>query len=72
MESYEIVLGSLKDRSLLYSLNATLYFDNFNFFNSFNRVRGTKHLQWLNKSKTLCAKLYETANAVTLLWFCLG
>lgn len=40
MELNEIVLGSLKDRFLLYSLNATLYFDNFNFLNSFSRVRG--------------------------------
>lgn len=42
MESNEIVLGSLKNRFLLYSLNATLYFDNFNFLNSFSRVRGTQ------------------------------
>lgn len=42
MELNEIVLGSLKDRFLLYSLNATLYFDNFNFLNSFSRVRGTQ------------------------------
>lgn len=71
MELNEIVLGSLKDRFLLYSLNATLYFDNFNFLNSFSRVRGTQTI-WLNKSKTLWVKLYETTNAVTLLRFCLG
>lgn len=39
MELNEIVLGSLKDRFLLHSLNATLY---FNFLNSFSRVRGTQ------------------------------
>lgn len=42
MELNEIVLESLKDRCLLYSLNATLYFDNFNFLNSFSWVRDTQ------------------------------